>query len=237
MAFIKDAGVAGGITPTTTANYTAPYPSLADAFARGVINSFTPQDVEDSIDIPTSDNIVSPSVLNDSVLDNINNNADQYSSLNTYDEYLKFLQKGADIGLFSTAQNVVDEAQRDRLFQSLEADKERAWYEDLAGSSYQRQVADLEAAGLNPILGWAKGFGGADSAHTAVPSGRATNLAAMAPSLTDYINAGANLINSASNILQYFVPKLSSSNSKNISNITSNSNSINKNYNWMFRGH
>lgn len=235
MAFIKDAGVAGGFTPTTTGNYSTPYPSLADAFARGVINSFTPQEVEDSIDIPTSDNIVSPSVLNDSVLDNINNNAEQYSSLSTYDDYLKFLQKGADIGLFSTAQNVADEAQKDRLFQSLEADKERKWYQDLADTSYQRQVKDLEAAGLNPILGWSKGFGGADTAHTAVPSGRATNLAAMAPSLTDYINAGANLINSASSLLQYFVPKLSSSNNTSDVFSTIQSKSTSKNYNWTFK--
>lgn len=236
MAFIKDAGVAGGVTTTSNFNPTIPFNTQGKfgLFGEGLSDPFS-SSIFDSIDIPTADDIISPTVLNDSVLDNINNNAEQYSSLNTYDDYLKFLQKGAAIGLFSTAQNVSDEAQKDRLFQSLEADKERKWYQDLADTSYQRQVKDLEAAGLNPILGWSKGFGGADTAHTAVPSGRATNLAAMAPSLTDYINAGANLINSASSLLQYFVPKLSSSN--NISNITSNSNSINKNYNWMFRGH
>lgn len=143
--------------------------------------------------------------------------ADTYANRDVYDEYLSYLQKGANIGLFSTAQDVADQAQLDRDFQALEAQKERDWYTDLSNTAYQRQVADLEAAGLNPILGFAHGAGsGAAVASTAVPSGRSTNLSAMAPSLADYINAGANLISSASDLLAYITPRKTSSVSKNL---------------------
>lgn len=118
-----------------------------------------------------------------------------------FDEYLKMLQKGSDIGLFSTAQDVVNEAQKDRLFQSLEAQKERDWYENLSNTAYQRQVKDLEAAGLNPILGFSNLGSGASSAHAQVPSGSSTNIRADAPSLSDYLNAGANIVSSAGKLL------------------------------------
>lgn len=149
---------------------------------------------------PVQDNLASAPSTAQSAHDGADSYAD-YSNTSAYDDYLAMLQKGADIGLFSTAQDVVNEAQKDRLFQSLEAEKERSWYEDLANTSYQRQVKDLQAAGLNPILGFSNLGSGAATAHAAVPSGRATGLSAVAPNLSDYLNAGANLISSASSIV------------------------------------
>lgn len=155
---------------------------------------------------PVKDNQVSAPSSADSV-ESVHQGADDYadySNTSAYDDYLAMLQKGADIGLFSTAQDVVNEAQKDRLFQSLEAEKERSWYEDLANSSYQRQVKDLQAAGLNPILGFANLGTGSATAHSAVPSGRASGLTAVAPNLADYLNAGSNIISSASSIIKAF---------------------------------
>lgn len=125
-----------------------------------------------------------------------------YMSNNSYDDYLAMLQKGAQIGLFSTAEDAVNEAQKDRLFQSLEADKTRKWYEEMSDTSYQRQVADLEAAGLNPMLAYMKSSAGAVSAMPSTPQGRSTNISSNAPSLSDYMNAGANLISAAGDIVK-----------------------------------
>lgn len=125
-----------------------------------------------------------------------------YMSNNNYDDYLAMLQKGAQIGLFSTAEDAVNEAQKDRLFQSLEADKTRKWYEQMSDTSYQRQVADLEAAGLNPMLAFMKSSAGAATAMPSTPQGRSTNISSNAPSLSDYMNAGANLISAAGDIVK-----------------------------------
>ena len=64
------------------------------------------------------------------------------------------------------------EAALQRAFSSKEAQKARSWYTDMSNTSHQREVNDLRAAGLNPIL----------SANSGAPVAASPSAAGMAAS-------------------------------------------------------
>lgn len=65
------------------------------------------------------------------------------------------------------------EAEKTRDFNAAEAQKQRDYEENLANTAYQRAVADMKAAGINPILGLNMANLAAD-----VPSGTAASAVA-----------------------------------------------------------
>lgn len=85
------------------------------------------------------------------------------------------------------------EAIESRLYNSIEAQKNRDWQEYMSNTSYQRAVADLQKAGLNPILA-------AKVSGASTPSGYAASHSSSGDTLSDLLKAFAALISSATGV-------------------------------------
>lgn len=90
-----------------------------------------------------------------------------------------------------------------KLNQQL-AEENRNWQERMANSAHQRQIADLKAAGLNPVLSVTGGSG----ANT--PSGSTASVSDGAGYFSALANLEATKINSATQYLMHTTPSASS---------------------------
>lgn len=90
------------------------------------------------------------------------------SSLGIDPKYLDYLGQGVKSD--SQHQLVLDELARH--FNSAEAQKQRDFEERMSNTSWQRAVADMEAAGLNPALAYSQG-GASTPTGSAASSGGA----------------------------------------------------------------
>lgn len=103
------------------------------------------------------------------------------------------------------------ENETNRTFNAFQAQANRDFQERMSNTAYQRAVADLKAAGLSPTLA----FSSAGSAASTPSGSQASYNVGGGDTLSSIISSLANAASAVGDILQYFFPKLSSSNNSN----------------------
>lgn len=125
--------------------------------------------------------------------------SDQAGQFSGYvDDYSGLLAQARDYSNMINSR-AVENTERQMEFNAAEAQKNREWQEKMSNTAYQRQVADLIAAGLNPVL--AVGGSGASTPSGSSASAGAADVDKSLPSLIGgYLSSliqSATAINSA----------------------------------------
>lgn len=141
-------------------------------------------------------------------------NASQAQTANNLQNGMWSLGNVINLGsmLASNAMSAASQSSAMR-YNSKEAKAQRDWQERMSSTSYQRGVADLKAAGLNPVLAAYNGFGaqtpsggygslggGQTFAHTqamAIPAAKSATMQAM----YDYGNNTAQIVENYQNAI------------------------------------
>lgn len=79
--------------------------------------------------------------------------------------------------------------QRNQVFNAQEAQKARDFEEHMSSTAYQRAMADMQVAGLNPVLAFQQGGASTPSASAATSSGGTSSTGYRSSSKNDPLNA------------------------------------------------
>lgn len=101
---------------------------------------------------------------------------------------------GAAASLVDTGINTWQKYE-DRKFNAEEAEKQRSWEQEMSNTAYQRSVADMKAAGINPAMMYANNGQGATTPTGSSASSHASNSSNILSGIANVINSAASLTN------------------------------------------
>lgn len=109
-----------------------------------------------------------------------------------------------------------EQALLSRDFNSSEAQKQRDYEERMSNTAYQRMVADLKAAGLNPLLAYSNGGAGTPSGGTASSQPVSSSSHAVSNAVSPLYGLGQGIANTAESLMRMAVQAEISRNQTNL---------------------